>query len=79
MAATSSSGYDGEGQHHAHGRTAKHNTTPGGDAGVAGMLSNRRWRRRPAADTEKKSRSPSKAKPEQIEPRGQDRLGEAQR
>jgi hypothetical protein len=47
--------------------------------GLAGMPSNRRWRRRPAADAEKKSRSPSKAKPEQIEPRGQDRLGDAWR
>jgi hypothetical protein len=47
-------------QHCAHGRTAKHNTTPGGDAGVAGMPSNRLWRRRPAADVEKKSRGPNK-------------------
>jgi hypothetical protein len=31
------------------------------------MPSNRRWRRRPAADAEKKSRSPSKAKPGRIE------------
>jgi hypothetical protein len=37
------------------------------DAGVAGMPSNRRWRRRPAADAEKKSRSPSKAKLKWIE------------
>jgi hypothetical protein len=61
-----SCGYDGEGQHLAHSQAttaAPHQR----DAGVAGMPSNRRWRRRPAADAEKKSKSPSKAKLKRIE------------
>jgi hypothetical protein len=61
-----SSGYDGKGKHLAHSQattTAPHQR----DTRVAGMPSNQRWQQRPAADIEKKSRSPSKAKLERIE------------
>jgi hypothetical protein len=42
-----SNGYNGEGHHHAHGRTDKHSTTPGGDAGVVGTPSNQWWQQTP--------------------------------
>jgi hypothetical protein len=62
-------------QHLAHGQAAKHSTTPGGNAGVADMPSNRRGGGDTAAGAEKRSKNPSEVEPEQIEPQWRDRLG----
>jgi hypothetical protein len=54
-------------------------TAPGGDVGVADMPSNRWGGGGTTASTERRGQKLQRGQPEQIEPRGQDRLGEARR